>query len=315
MELRRFITRSSLIIAPFLIISVLVILIDPYQQYCGPEIVDIDRKKANLFKHEDRMVFSNALWKLNEFKNSPKKNIIIGDSRLSRFDESRVRSLTGIELFNFGITGGNFHSLIETFWIADSLVELENVYLQISYRLASTNADWPVLRSPLKVSGSLIHYVTDKRVIASCLDLLRSDKTPGTATLPLDDWERKMEMERSLLRSFVPDTNLVGNLRKVADHCKERGINLTFIAFPSSPDVVELYEQSPHKEQRSAFIQELSELAPVYDLCHSGDTLSSLKNLYRDPLHGTIENNNMLIDRVWGMQTPAVRVWKDGKVQ
>lgn len=315
MELRKFLYRVLVLAIPFVLFSLLIIAVDPYEQYGIMEFYSSEEKKNNTFKHEDQMVFSNALLALNRFEKSNAKNIIFGDSRLSRFPEEYVAKTTGEELFNFGITGGNYHSMFASFWRATEQADLNKVYFQVSYRTFSMQANWPVLEDPLKIQSSWIKYVTDRRVLRSAFDLMGSRKTNAKSTsLDSADWSRKLAIERTLLERHVEDTSLLHEFRSIKAYCDANRIELIFIDFPSHKEVVEMYESGRHSEARLRYLMALSEIAPVYDFCHLNEALAQVREEFRDPLHSTVENNRALIRRIWGRGSAPVRVWKKGKV-
>src|SRR4030042_6405618 len=127
--MRNFIVRLLFFLFPFPIYIGIVILIDPFNYFAVSDFISQDSK---WFTSKN---IHSQLYKLLEYRNLKSTKIIFGDSRSVILDTDHIKQLTGNDIYNFSYGGGTLIEIIETFWFATRLQQLEEVYIGINFNL------------------------------------------------------------------------------------------------------------------------------------------------------------------------------------
>ena len=292
---------SFWVVAPVLLVFALVAWVDPYDYFGQRGPVPEMLKEKNLMHDGRTMPFSNALWKMIAFRRQPAPNVLLGDSRLSHFDLGRVEQHTGEKYFNFGIPGGNFNSLFASFWFADSVTSLKSVYLQVSFRTYTQAAAWDIWHEPSLAASSTLFYLTNRRVVeATGLNVasaLFADRL-SYDVLPPDQWEKVMRIERDMAKGYVYPTTFHKELMRIAERCRQRGIRLYLLDFPSSTEAQQALLEAGLADEWERYREEMRSVGRYIDL-NVPSALTRDRSKFRDPLHAGPELQRWLIDTVW----------------
>lgn len=302
--MRRLIRWLLLLALPFAVLMGGVAWIDPFNYFDAASPVPLETRKANLRHSGAVMPYYTLAWKMIEYRRRPVADIIIGDSRLTRFDAELVSRITGRELYNFGVPGGNTPSLFKTFWYADSLVELKTVYLQTGFRNWSAAQDYDIWEGPAWSTGSVIHYLTDRDVLGKAwLDARAHWGTVRPEGIAADQWETVMRNERAVLENYTPSARFAEELRRVAARCNERRINLVIIDLPVHNEVHAIERELGREEAIAEYKALMRSAGTYYDL--SGPSaITADRAEYIDALHASKDLLDGVIREIW--QGPLV---------
>src|SRR5436190_1512565 len=126
--MRKFGVRSAIFTAPLLFYALTVLIVDPYNFFNFSHLVPDSVKKpiSNL---------DYPLWKMPDYRRNPRRNVLLGDSRMNGIAIEEIRKFTGEEYYNFAYGGGTLKEMIRTFWFADSLTNLHVVYMGMNFNL------------------------------------------------------------------------------------------------------------------------------------------------------------------------------------
>ncbi|MBK9177558.1 MAG: hypothetical protein IPM46_14745 [Flavobacteriales bacterium] len=302
--MKRLIRWILLLAMPFALLMGGVAWIDPFNYFDANSPVPLQTRKANC-RHSGAVMPTYTLaWKMIEYRRRPVADIIIGDSRLTRFDASLVSSITGRELYNFGVPGGNTPSMFKTFWYADSLTELKTVYLQTGFRNWSAAQDYDIWEGPAWSTGSLVRYLTDREVLGKAwLDARAHWGSVQAEGLAADQWEKVIANERGVLEAYEASPRFADELRKVAARCKERGIQLVIVDLPVHDEVHRMEAEFGLDEQMEDYRALMRSAGTYFDL--SGPSaLTADRAQYIDALHTSTALLDGVIREIW--QGPLV---------
>jgi hypothetical protein len=87
-------------------------------------------------------------------------------------------------------------------------------------------------------------------------------------------------------------------LQRIAAHCRQRGIRLRFIVFPTFTTVRGRLAAFNLEREFERFKLELSEIAPTIDFDYDSALTTNRAN-FADPVHITAEVNRHLADEIW----------------
>lgn len=297
--MKRLIRRLLLLALPFALLMGGVAWIDPFNYFDAKSPVPLETRRANCRHSGAVMPHYTLAWKMVEYRRRPVADIIIGDSRLTRFDASLVAEITGRELYNFGVPGGNVPSMFKTFWYADSLARLRTVYLQTGFRNWSDRYDHDIWEGPAWATGSLVHYLTDRDVLGKAwLDARSHWGSVEAEGLAADQWEKVIANEHLVLEQYRPSQRFADELRRVAARCRERGIRLVIIDLPVHDEVHRMEEELGLEREIAAYKALMASQAIYYDL--SGpNAITADRAGYIDALHTTKELLDGVIREIW----------------
>lgn len=299
---RRFLLQCLVLSLPVLGLFATVVIVDPYCLFGTGGPVPRALKERNLYHSGRTMPFSNMMWKLIDYRRDPKADVLLGDSRLSRFDVDSLQRFTGNAYFNFGIPGGNYVTMDHLFHYVDSLTTLRAVYVQVAFRGMNAGMDFDIYAEPRMILEKPLSYVYNRRVLeATGLNLIALF-FPNSLTydqLAPDHWQMVLDTERANALNFVPDTSVYTRLQYMADRCNAEGAKLVFVEYPTHPDLQKIMVEAGLAGQREAYLARLRTMAPVIDLDRPG-LFPTDRSFWRDPLHLTTEAQRSLISHIWG---------------
>ncbi|MHB1306845.1 MAG: hypothetical protein ACYDC1_10530 [Limisphaerales bacterium] len=300
--MRKLIVKLLLLAAPLAVLAALVVAVDPFNFFGGPSLLSDRLKVRNRFYSGATMPAYNMLAKLVEYRRQPVANLIIGDSRLTRFNARMVEELTGEAFYNFGVPGGNYRSMVDTFWYADRLVPLKTVYLQVSFRTYGAG-DWDIFSEAEMTANSVWYHLASRRVLGATFLGLRSLFFERSMQYAYDDhppgfWAKVLESERGMVRRFRRPVELLKELTKIAEHCRAKGIRLVLIDLPSHLDAQRLVTEAGLEEERERYRQEMMALGTYYDFNRT-NRLTVDRTLYVDPLHALPAVPDEVIRQIW----------------
>ncbi len=282
----------------------MVVMVDPYNYFGWSRMVPNEIKLKSLYHSGRTMAFSNMMWDLLRFREKPVERVLLGDSRLTRFDLGHLEEVTGQGYANMGIPGGNFHTIASLFNYTDSIAHLKEVVVQVSFQGMSQGNDWDFYAEPRLLLGKPLLYVTNRRVLEATLLNVQGTLAPGSVAydkLPPDHWQMVLDMQRHNAENFHFDTSNFALLQHIADRCRATGARLTFVEYPTYPDVQEIYKKAGLEPLRERYIARLSSMATTIDLDRPGRFPVDRAD-WRDPLHPTAEGQRKVIDAIWGSQ-------------
>jgi hypothetical protein len=302
MTARKFLVQCTLLALPIAMLFALVAWVDPYSLYGTGGPIPRELKEKNLYHSGRTMPFSNTMWKLIDFRRTPSPNILLGDSRLSRFDVDSLQHFTGDSYFNFGIPGGNFVTIDRLFHYADSVTELKHVVVQVAFRGMEMHQNFDSYEEPRMILEKPWSYVHNRRVMEAAGLNLVSNYFPSLLSYDVPgagNWEMVLAAEKESTEHFVIDTTVYGRLQKIADRCRAEGADLIFVEYPTHPDLQHIMSAAGLGSEREAYLERLRTTARVIDLDQPG-LFPSDRSFWRDPLHLTVDAQRMLIPHIWG---------------
>ncbi len=296
----RFLLQCFKLSLSIALLFTLVAWVDPYCLYHTGGPIPRTLKEKNLYHNGRTMPFSNMMWKLIDFRRTPQANVLLGDSRLSYFDQDSLERTTGDRYFNFGIPGGNYVTMDHLFRYADSLTTLRNVYVQVAFRGMNASQSFDIYEEPSEILAHPHSYVYNRRVIEAAGLNVYSVWFPVTYDAPnSDQWRSVLEAEKAAAEQFQLDTTVYTKLKHMADRCAAEGARLVFVEYPTHPDLQAIMRTAGLAPQREAYLNQLRAIAPVIDLDQPG-LFPTDRGFWRDPLHLTVEAQRQLIGKIWG---------------
>ena len=289
--MKRFLSRFWFFFIPLFILALIVLIIDPYNYFYKKNFID-DRIKIKVINRSaESMPRGNTLWKYIDFKHHPSKNVIIGDSRAFDLNTDSIKRISGMDFYNFGVPGGNYNSVIETFWYVNSLVKPEKIYIQVGFHNYSSTSGYNLVADARKVCKrpyfffSRFYFVTE-----SMLDIYFSihgiNDRPKEEKFDLKNWNTVLENQgNSSLKSMKYPEKYHEELLKISSYCRDNNIELAFIIFPDQQDFHDLIKMNSVEGLYAKYKKDIHSLGKVYDFDEPNSALIKDRSNYRDIYH------------------------------
>ena len=297
-DLRKFLKRLSIFVAPFLVYAAVIVLVDPYNLFnVSPLIPDQVKKPISNLNY--------PLWKMSEFRRRPMPNVLLGDSRMGAIRAERVSQVAGEDYYNFAYGGATLQEIVHTFWFADSLTRLRNVYIGINFNLYNalergdrTEDYSSIARNPLR------YFVHPSVLEATWYDIgavLGANVKIGVPNMTRDRfWRHQLEVTaRQMYRRYEYPEKDWRELGRIADHCRSQGIRVAFIIFPTHTDLQARVADFGLQAEQEHFRRDLTNLAPTFDYDFPNHVTQNQEN-FKDPFHFREEIMELLVQDVWG---------------
>jgi hypothetical protein len=305
--MQRFLKRLFVFLIPFSIYAIIVITIDPYNYFFRKNFITDKIKVHVINRNPKAMPRGNTLWKYIDFKRHPCKNIIIGDSRAYDLNVSVIKKITGQEYFNFGVPGGNYNSIFETFWYITSVIKPEKIYIQVSFHTYSKSSDYNLVADAKTVIAEPYLFFTRGYFFQEAiLDVYYTftgipDRDMKKEAFNESRWNETLmkQGDNSLLKMVYPPDYYV-ELKKISAYCKNQNIELAFIIFPDQQDFHDLVLKHSLTNEYIQYKNDINSLGKLYDFDKPDSNLSRNRNNYRDIFHLNLDLiNSDIIPVIW----------------
>jgi hypothetical protein len=296
---RRLLRRALLFSLPFCLYALFIFFADPFNFLGSPSPVSREVKLQTAFQ------LNPCLWKMSEFKKQPHENIMLGDSRMMALRPEQVKEITGEDFYNFAYGGASLQEISDTFWFATRHAQLKKVYVGLNLTVYNDYNYTERTKAFANVEQNPALYFVNKTVLQSALygvysQLAHADLKIGVPTVDREAFwrEQLFHGNEGYYRNYVYPTKYKQELEKIARHCREHGIKLSFIIFPSHLDAQRLIGQYHLEPANEGFRKDLAALAPVYDFDYENEITSHKEN-FNDPNHYVKSIGDQLIREVW----------------
>jgi hypothetical protein len=296
---RRLVKRGLVFGLPFCLYALFILLADPFDFLGASRAIPDDVKLQTSFQ------LNPCLWKMNEFRRAPRENVLLGDSRMMSLHSERIKELTGADFYNFAYGGASLREIIDTFWFAAGRVPLRRVYVGLNLTVYNDYNYTDRTKTYTTIERDPALYFVNRTVLESALygtysRLTKTDLKLGTPTLDREAfWRDQLEHGNAgYYRSYVYPARYKKELEKVAAYCREHGVELAFVIFPSQVEAQRLIADYRLEAANEAFRRDLAALAPVYDFDYENDITANKEN-YSDPNHFVKPIGDQLIREVW----------------
>lgn len=299
-ELKIFSKKLAIFLLPFALYAVTVVLIDPYNYFNVYSVVRNDLKQDISFK------LNYAMWKMIEFRRNPEANLLLGDSRMGNLHVEDIREVSGREYYNFAYGGGSLKEAIATFDFANGLIELRRVTVGLDLNTYNGSDNRDRVSEVEAALGSPLLYLTNNTVMLAAWKVVTSAVTGSPAHIgePVGDraafWQQQLDVTaRVYLANYRDPIAYRAELRKIAETCRSRGIELDFIIFPSHKDLMDKIGQYGLEAANRTMREDLAALGTVYDFAWD-NPLTRDKASFTDPFHFTRVVGTEIVNTVWG---------------
>jgi hypothetical protein len=291
----KFIIKIIILGIPAYFYAGLILLIDPYNYFGISSFIDDDLKARTTYMINP--VLSNMI----AYKNNPHPDVTISDSRFAHKDLEGIKKNTGMDFTELYAHDGLIHEFISFFWFADACTRLENVYICINFSAFSESKRNNLVESANNIINNPFLYLVNRNTAeASALCLINKFNPSGERDFSRPSADKKSfwidllnTTELRFYKNYFYPEQYMRELREIGSYCRSKNIKLGFIIPPTNTEMQALIQKNNLNQFRKRFLNELSEIAPVYDMDFPNE-MTSDSLLYLDP-------NHLQKDRITGL--------------
>jgi|TARA_R110002049_G_scaffold55485_5_gene153794 hypothetical protein len=280
--MKRFIKNSLYFVIPFVLYSCLIALIDPFNYLNGFGVTSEEKKKAIALDIEPH------LYKMIDFKNNPKKNWVLGDSR----SNGLYIAMDSSAWSNLAYGGASLKEVIQSFWWAREIEKPDTVLIGINLNLYNKFNRRFWVEETINRKSNFFTYAFNKYTFNATFAILAinnqgEEESESQVELPgakEQFWKKKLNGTDKFYKNITYPDEYHKQLKEIADHCKKEGIKLIFWIPPLHKDYHEVLTKYELEEFEAKFKHDLFSLGDVFDFNYSSN-LTLDENNFRDPVH------------------------------
>lgn len=276
--MKKFIFNFIIFILPFSIYFFVVYLVDPYNFYNkSSEIKEINLIAKKVEPH---------LYKLIEFNNQTKKNILLGDSRTNNFHKIFTQNHSE-NWSNLAYGGASLKEMIETFWHANNKVKLDTVVIGLNFLHFDEYNSKNWIMPTLNIMENSISYSFSKYVFSSILELNFSSKEDNNIITSSEQdisWNNHVNFLKKFYKRINYPKKYSKQLKEISIFCRNNDIKLIVWVSPVHDEIHDIILDYDLLDNYDQFINELSSLGIFYNFDNNLEIRSNKLN-FNDATH------------------------------
>ncbi|MEN8007124.1 MAG: hypothetical protein ABFS42_08915 [Candidatus Krumholzibacteriota bacterium] len=307
-DLKLLIRKLTLFFLPFVLYGLVVAFIDPYNFFSAPGPYSDEAKKKISYP------LNFAMWKMLVYRDQPVPNLLLGDSRMLSMKPEAIRQTTGLDYYNFAYGGGSLNEAIKTFWFASEQVKLERVCFGINLNNFSSYDSKDRVSEVNALLDNPFLYLVNLNVLNASVKLITTGLTGKPAQIGKPKvsreqfWETQIEViTREMYTNYRYPEEFRGELQKISDYCRENGVELGFLVFPSHRELQDQVPAFGLEAEQERMLADLADLGTVYNF-ELANEITADRNNYTDPFHFKPDIMRKIVDGVWGGDRQFVEV-------
>lgn len=295
----KFIKKILFFIVPLVLFLLILVAIDPYNQF---NIITID--KFSELKKAISYPVNRPLVKVINFNKNPADLIILGDSRGNSLPKEKFLELSGLSSSNLSIGGGTLPEAIEMFWFAMKQHDVRQVFFAINFNLYDGDNSMNRVSEAIELSESNLKLLLSKYSIKAAIKILSSFLKNGSKPIlsPQKDkeefWKYQLESSaKGFYMNYEYPQPYFEQLKEISEYCNNNQKQLTFIIPPTHTDLQNRIVDFGLENANAKFINDLASLGVVYNFDIESD-LTNNKDNFGDPFHFNAKTAEIVIEEV-----------------
>lgn len=298
--MKNFITTILYFIVPFLLMTSILIFIDPYN------VIRQERNEKLLnLKRQISYKKNYALYKLQEYYYNPTDIVILGDSRANHLSRQSFDSISGEKVTNLAYGGGTIQEIVETFGIINKMHKLKKVYIGINFNLYNALNVRNSVKAANKLRNSISSYLFSRYCIESSFLIIKSlitneniniEKPPYSKE---EFWEHQLKVSGpNFYKNYKYPSKYYNDLKNISDYCSTNNIKLIVFIPPTHIDLQKKIKEFHLEKENEQFRKDLVSLnVPVFDF-NFENTMTQNKDNFGDPFHFRGEYEKIIIKTI-----------------
>ena len=303
--MQKYLYSCAIFLLPFLVYFIIANIIDPYNYHNVSYSSDSPEKKI-------AKLIEPHLFKLIEYKNSPKKNIMLGDSR-----SNTLYSQLNSELWaNLSFGASSLEEIIQTFWWTTEMCELDSVLLGVNFNLYNKFNSRFWIKESLNRMDNPISYAfnvyTGKSIILYAKSAIsKSNLNSNSHRMSKNEfWAYQLSQtaKKYYFQYAYPERYFI-ELEHISEYCAKNDIKLIFWVPPTHSELQNKIEEFDLVDENEMFIENLKHFGIVFNYDYKSSLTNNSSN-FTDPYHYSKEVARTIYSDIFGNHlSPYVRVY------
>ncbi|HBH49064.1 MAG TPA: hypothetical protein DDX98_10510 [Bacteroidales bacterium] len=304
--MKRIFTHLFLFLLPFILNTVIVYIVDPYNIIYKSHIVPDEAKYKCIRRTAATIPRGQVPWKMAEFERNPKANVVFGDSRMTHLNAKYFTEQTGEEMYNFSIAGGNLKTAIDLFWFSTEHINLKRAFFQIGFINFNDNVNYEIVSPYFKFKQNSLNYFNSRSV---CIDtysvlyyLISGNENFADIEYRernIDLWQRGFDLVDFRLTDFIYPENYLSEFKKIFDYCKQNNIELKFIHIPNHESFEPKIVKHNKEAEYQGYFNDLNNLGGLISPKEELEAFTSNKENYKDVFHFYPSFADSISNAIW----------------
>lgn len=312
--MKRFIGTSIKFITPFALYLLLAVILDPfnYFNFSGGD----NRKIRNDIAEQ----VEPHLFRIIEYEHHPRSNVVLGDSRSNGLFHKIVTNKSNADQWsNLAYGGGSLQEMIETFWWATGVTDLDTVIMGLNLNLYNKYNKRFWVKETLERRKNFFSYAFSRYTFQAISLILKSYVTQEKIALDKpnvskDEFWKFIVRERAIkfYEQFGYPDEYYRELKKISEYCAANDIRLIFWVPPTHIDFQKRKADFGLEASDERFVSDLKSLGELYDFDYPSELTTNVDD-YRDPMHFDNRVGEIVYEEIFSGQPHYARYSTTGK--
>ncbi len=294
-DLKKLISNSIILFFPIFLWCIIVVVVDPFNYF---EISNFISKNS---KTQSAEKLNSLLFNCIKFKNDPKANLIIGDSRIRKINEKEAKILSGKDYFKFYANATKLNEMLDIFDFANSLTKIEHAIIGVNFNLYNDYSYSNRVNDVKKIIKNPLLYIFNINTLETVLLALKHEFFSEKKKIKRnkkDFWKYNLStVAKNHYSKWKHPKNLLHKLKKTSSFCKQKKIKLTFLILPHHVDFHSQLKNYNLYEEEREFKQEISKMAETIDYDYLND-ITSCYRCFTDPIHTNDSISSIIFNEI-----------------
>lgn len=274
----------------------IVLVVDPFNYFNVPNLISIKAKEKSAQQ------LNSLLYNAVNFKNNPTNSIIIGDSRIRKLPNERIKEITGDTYYTMYSNAAKLNEIIDLFWFSAEHSKLKNVLIGINFNLYNEYAYANRVADVKEMIDNPFIYIFNNNTAETIYLSLKNeflDISEKKKRNKEEFWNYNIQtIAKNHYSKYKYPEKILERLQEMSTYCKDNGIKLTMLIVPVHLDFHNRLVDYNLSEQEERFKNEIKEIGNVIDFDYT-NIITNNKSCFNDPLHTTDSIGEIMVDEIF----------------
>lgn len=289
--------RLLVFMIPFFIYFIVTCLVDPFN-YLSNNYISTENKERISKK------ISPHLYKMIDYENNPKENIILGDSRSNRLYENIKKHSDNWSELSYG--AASLNEIVKTLdWAVDEGNKIDTILIGISFNLYNklnkrTWVEETLERKKNIFSLSFSSYSAHATWLLLKEAIFNNEIELGKPKISRDKfWKNSVKIYgKKFYNKYAYPQDYYDELKSISEYCEKKNIKLIFWIPPVSTDIKKLISDYGLENEYLRFVKDLKELGKTYDFNADSKDIYTDQD-FTDPTHFNFALGSKIYDSMF----------------
>ena len=288
--------KGSIFILPILVWICIVLIVDPFNYFGVSNLISEKAKEKSAQK------LNSLLYNSVNFKNYPTNSVIIGDSRIRKLPNERIKELTGDSYYTMFSNAAKLNEIIDLFWFCTEHSKLKNILIGINFNLYNEYAYANRVADVKEMIDNPLIYIFNSNIAETILLSLKNELFGINVNEKKDRdelWDYSIKtIAKNHYSKYKHPTKILERLDTVNNYCSHNNINLTILIVPHHKDFHDRLIHFGRIEEEKKFKNEIKNFGNIIDFDYP-NRITNEKSCFSDPLHTTDSVGKIMVDEIF----------------